>query len=833
MGVFLPHHSMKRPERPSPGVPSVPSPGSTDDQGGLSAEQYARARSIFCEALDRLPDEREAFLRQACAGDDTLRSMVESLLLNDEVAPDFMETPAMASVGMTDGAPRACLRVGQHLGAYEITAFIGAGGMSEVYRARDPRLGREVAIKVLPQAFTSDRMRLARLEREARMLASLNHPHIATIHGLEESDGIRGLVLELVEGEPLANWITPDAKSLEVGPQEAPPQGSRTGVSIVEALTIARQVADALNAAHRKNIVHRDLKPANIIVYGADDSARLNRSRVTLNTDTASDVRVKVIDFGIAKPLSGVPSTQTVTGGWTADGMMLGTAAYMSPEQARGKPIDQRTDIWAFGCVLYEMLTGRQAFPGETVSDTIAAILEREPDWQQLPAGISPGIRRLLSRCLEKDSTRRLANIGEAIGDLDEALAGSVRTENASPPITLTERRLLGWRRRKLVLAALLAAVVLAATTGTVLRMGAWSRGPAIRSLAVLPFKPLGDNQKENYIGLSVADSIIMRISQGDAVMVRPTSAVRRYATEDIDALDAGETLSVDAVLDGTWQRQDNRVRISVNLLRVSDGSSLWTERFDMRSDDIFILQDQVSDQLASRLRLQLDASRQVQRGRSGTRSMEAYDAYAKGQFYFGERRLSARTNLDTAISLFERAVTVDKDFAEAHAHLGYAYAWTAVFIEDNAALIERAKAELNTAERLEPNLGIVHHARAFISWSKYSDWRIIEALREQRLAAQLDPGLADVELGALYMHLGFRDEWRTRAEQALDRRPDESTSETDVRPRAFPRESSRGRVGRSETSAERRPGPAILPADAACLGRSAASRESGVTISG
>jgi TolB-like protein len=289
----------------------------------------------------------------------------------------------------------------------------------------------------------------------------------------------------------------------------------------------------------------------------------------------------------------------------------------------------------------------------------------------------------------------------------------------------------------------------------------------------VLPFKPLGDDQKENYIGLSVADSIIMRISRADALVVRPTSAVRQYATEDTDALNAGETLGVDAVLDGTWQRQDDRVRISVNLLRVSDGSSLWTELFDTRADDIFVLQDQVSDQLASRLRVQLEVPRQGQRRRSGTRSTEAYDAYAKGQFYFGERRPNGpHANLETAISLFERAVSVDKDFADAHAYLGYAYAFSAVFREDNAALIERAKAELNTAERLRPNLGIVHHARAFIWWSKYSGWRIVEALREQRLAAQLDPGLADIELGALYWHLGFLDEWRMRAEHALDRDP-------------------------------------------------------------
>jgi len=281
------------------------------------------------------------------------------------------------------------LAAGDRIGAYEIVALIGSGGMGEVYRARDPRLGRDVAIKVLPEAFIADAERLSRFEREARVLAALNHPHIGAIYGLEEAGRGRGLILELVEGETLAD-------QLRRGP-----------LPFREALALARQIADALEAAHGKGIIHRDLKPANIVI--------------------TPDGAVKVLDFGLAKGGSDeTPSdpmhSPTVTLQATQDGVILGTAKYMSPEQARGKTIDKRTDIWAFGCVLYQMLTAQSPFDGDTVSDTIAAILEREPAWDKLPAGTPANLKRLLQRCLQKDRKRRLHDIADARIEIDEAL---------------------------------------------------------------------------------------------------------------------------------------------------------------------------------------------------------------------------------------------------------------------------------------------------------------------------------------------------------------------------------------------------------------------------
>jgi eukaryotic-like serine/threonine-protein kinase len=285
------------------------------------------------------------------------------------------------------------LAAGTKLGSYEITGAIGAGGMGEVYRARDAKLGRDVALKVLPQAFARDAERMARFQREAKVLASLNHPNIATIHGLEDSGTTHALVMELVEGPTLADRI-------RQGP-----------IPIDEALRIAKQICEALEYAHERGIVHRDLKPANIKV--------------------TNDDAVKVLDFGLAKAIEGDPSSidisssPTMSRMATMQGVLLGTAAYMSPEQAKGKSVDRRADIWAFGCVLYEMLTGKMAFSGETVTDTLAAVIMKDPDSSQLPPGTPARVRVLLQRCLQKDPKQRLRDIGDARISLDELLAGS------------------------------------------------------------------------------------------------------------------------------------------------------------------------------------------------------------------------------------------------------------------------------------------------------------------------------------------------------------------------------------------------------------------------
>ena len=316
------------------------------------------------------------------------------------------------------------LTLGARLGPYEIIAQIGAGGMGEVYRATDTNLGRDVALKVLPDTFAQDSERLARFEREAKTLASLNHSNIAIIHGFEKAPGLRALVMELVEGPTLADRLAQGAGL------------SAHALPIDETLAIAKQIAEALEAAHEQGIIHRDLKPSNIKLR--------------------PDGTVKVLDFGLAKAMepTGVMASRLsesptiTTPAMTQAGVILGTAAYMSPEQARGKVVDKRADIWAFGCVLYEMLAGRRVFESDEVSETLAAVLTKDPDWGALPADTPAAIRRLLRRCLARDQRARLPDIGSARLDIDDARTeprlptvdpGAVETNGASA------RRIVTW----------------------------------------------------------------------------------------------------------------------------------------------------------------------------------------------------------------------------------------------------------------------------------------------------------------------------------------------------------------------------------------------------
>ena len=317
------------------------------------------------------------------------------------------------------------LAPGTQLGHFQITAALGAGGMGEVYRAVDTKLKRDVAVKVVPDFFLNDAQRIARFEREAQLLAALNHANIAAIYGLEESDGVRALVMELVEGPTLAERMA----------LSSPGDNNGTPIPLEEAMTIAKQIAEALEYAHERGIIHRDLKPANVKVK--------------------ADGAVKVLDFGLAKALaddpvsSDISTSPTLSAAATRAGFILGTAAYMAPEQARGKSVDRRADIWSFGVVFYEMLTGQQLFPGETASDSLAAVIARQPDWNALPKNSPPRIRQLLQRCLEKDPRRRLQAIGEARFAIEEAIANPDAQETPSsgkpaiaPPLW---RRALSW----------------------------------------------------------------------------------------------------------------------------------------------------------------------------------------------------------------------------------------------------------------------------------------------------------------------------------------------------------------------------------------------------
>jgi serine/threonine protein kinase/Tol biopolymer transport system component len=406
----------------------------------VDADRWNQVGDCYHSALERPPHERAAFLAQACANDPELRREVESLLGHEGQADGLLESPAWDHLAPPDEtitiAPGA-LAAGALMAEYRIVGKLGSGGMGEVYRATDTRLQREVALKVLTPAFAHDSEWLSRFQREARVLASLNHPHIAAVYGLEESGGVRAIAMELVEGPTLADRL------------------AKGRIPIPEALTIAKQIVEALEYAHEKGIVHRDLKPAN----------------VKLRPDGV----VKVLDFGLAKTVVAheTPST-TATGA----GVILGTPAYMAPEQAAGLPVDRRADIWAFGIVLFEMLTGHQIYARKTTLETLAAVARDEPRWDLLPAETPATILRLLRRCLDKDSKRRLRDIGEARIALEEDRPEE--TAGSSSPA----RR---WRARAGWIAAV-ALLGLAAAAGWIAFFRAGSGVPAADwRLSVVP----------------------------------------------------------------------------------------------------------------------------------------------------------------------------------------------------------------------------------------------------------------------------------------------------------------------------------------------------------
>jgi serine/threonine-protein kinase len=411
----------------------------------MNPDRWRQVADVYDAAIEREPAARGLFLSEACRDDSDLRREVESLLAQEH-KPLVVDQEMLAVAAVVlEGVSR--LEPGTAVGPYRVDAFIGAGGMGEVYRARDVKLNRDIALKVLPESLTRDPDRVARFTREANVLASLNHPNIAAIYGFEDEGDVHALVLELVEGPTLADRI------------------AQRPLALPEALPIARQIADALATAHEHGVIHRDLKPANIKVR--------------------DDGTVKVLDFGLAKPIQDArspqsgdappksPSPSVMSPVVTAMGLILGTAAYMSPEQAKGRPADKRSDVWAFGCVLYEMLSGKRAFDGDDVSETFASVLKSQPDWAALPNDTPVAIRRLLRRALEKDSRRRLSDMADARLEIEETqeLAG------ADAPREIIQ--LGGTSRLQRALPWTIAATLAAGLIATILVWKPWRAAPA------------------------------------------------------------------------------------------------------------------------------------------------------------------------------------------------------------------------------------------------------------------------------------------------------------------------------------------------------------------
>ena len=626
------------------------------------------------------------------------------------------------------------LDAGTRLGRYEICSKLGEGGMGDVYLAQDTKLDRKVAIKFLSEHLHSDEHARKRLVREAQTAAKLDHPNICSIYEVGEENGHSFIVMQYVEGETLELRL------------------KRKPLTPSESIQIASQVADGMAEAHAHGITHRDIKPSNIIITPRQQA--------------------KIMDFGLAKfsnpamvgtaLVNHEAETQSLL---TTPGAIVGTVPYMSPEQLKSQTLDARSDIFSFGVVLYEMLSGHQPFRSKSPAETISAILkEKPPTLSHYAPNLPQGLSRIADKCLEKDRNLRYQTAAEVRVDLERLPRNSespqevitAKSETAEKN-SYVARAGLTLTHRYVIISAALILVTLLAAIYLYYPRAQTARTAEIKSLAVLPLKSLDAN--DNYLGLGIADAAIRKISQTGKVIVRPTSAIRRYTNEDADALTAARELGVDSVLEGSFQRANDRLRVSVNLLRTSDGTSLWSEQFDLRTTDIFTIQDTVAQQVASHLRLQLDASQQAQLAKRYTSNPIAYELYVKGVYGFDQRVSAPRASIETTIEFFKQATQVDPNFALAHAQLAYAYATMSTFLEPTErAWADRAKEEINRAEELDAQLAEIHLARFQLLFSAAEGYQAEAAIREVILAQQLNPNVGHAELGYLFLHVGLEE---------------------------------------------------------------------------
>jgi serine/threonine protein kinase/tetratricopeptide (TPR) repeat protein len=597
----------------------------------MDAKTWQIVKGWLADVAELPAEERDAYLARHCADEALRGEMLE--LLADRASLSGIVTPA-------------ALARGARLGRYEVIEAIGAGGMGEVYRARDSRLGRDVAVKVVPALWSGDRDRLSRLEREARVLASLNHPNIAQIHGLEESDDRRALVLEFVEGETLAERI------------------ARGPIPVAEAVSIARQICEALEAAHDRGIIHRDLKPANVKVR--------------------PDGTVKVLDFGLAKiaaPESMALPSQPISTDGTGPGLILGTAAYMSPEQASGKPVDRRADLWALGVVLMEMLTGRRVFDGETASHVIAAVLQADPEWRTLPARTPVSVERLLRRCLSKAPSDRLDSAAAARLELLDAQS-SLRTDQASAGRSS--------RRRAIVLAALVGilGVSLAGWTTFGGRVASPPLpGPIASSVALKPRAFVLIGAFENRTGSPSLDGIVEAHIERELAMSQFLSLVPRPRIDDALALmrkPLNAPLSAETARDvcirdggirtyvtGRIDRIGKQYEIFASAFHPADGHAVITVEAEAADDNAL---PSAIRQLSNRLRADLgESAGAIRETNQELEKVTTVSPQAVRLFSDGLRAFNV-ADFSEADADFKEAIAQDANFASAYIWL----AWTA-----------------------------------------------------------------------------------------------------------------------------------------------------------
>lgn len=603
--------------------------------------------------------------------------------------------------------------IGRKIGSFEIVSIIGRGGMGVVYLARDTKLKRSVAIKSLPNTLASDSTARIRFRREAELLASLNHPNIAVIHDiieLEESDNY--LVLEFVPGETLAERIGREPLKLE------------------EALSIGQQVAEAVSAAHKKGIIHRDLKPSNIKITPED--------------------RVKVLDFGLAKPFVSEDKKIDITA--TDPGRVIGTPAYMSPEQARGKPADYHTDIWSFGCIMYEMLTGKFPFEGETATDTLARIIERQPDWEMLPNETPENVRVLLRHCLEKDPACRLGDIADATIEISETLSKS----QTAPPVKF---RRIAMITGVVVIGIILSGVALKSFPNKEIPLS--SQG--IR-LVVLPFENLGSNEDE-YFADGITDAITARLAIIRGLGVISRQSAIQYKKREKNTQHIAKELRVDYILEGTIQRErpsdpTSRVRIRPQLIRASDDTHVWAQTYDNDMSEVFRVQSDLAERVAQALDITLLEPERKALASRPTENMEAYDYYLRGDEYLYRGYLE--NNFRIAVQMYEKAIELDPTFALAYTRLARAHDkmyW--LYRDRSEERLEMEKQAVDKAFQLNPNLPEVYIALGWYHYHGFLDYDC--ALEQFAIARKSQPNNSKIFEG-----IGYVQRRQGKFEQAL-----------------------------------------------------------------
>ena len=642
--------------------------------------------------------------------------------------------------------------IGSTLTHFRITGKLGEGGMGEVYRATDIRLGRDVAIKVLPASISRDPQSLARFEREAKALAALNHPHIAGIYGFEAHLGTHFLVLELVEGETLS-------ERLRRGP-----------LPLKKALVLARQIAEAISEAHEKGIIHRDLKPGNVTITPND--------------------RVKVLDFGLAKVEQSVrsetergassavgPEAATMPADRTSPGAVMGTPAYMSPEQARGQEVDKRTDIWAFGCCLFECLSGHKPFEGRTASDLIASVLKSEPDWDLLPEETPPPVLTLLRRCLEKEPPRRLSSMGDIALTLEETARAAAAPASASPspmgPMAKhrvaeairRESSTLPKSNRGRILAAfgLVGILMVAAAAWWFRKTGDASAPPPlggnspgrILSLAVKPLDDYSGDTNNAYLSDGMTEALCAALGNLTAVRVPGRSSVMRYKGGQKSTQEMARELHVDAIVEGSVQHAANRVLITVQLVEAATDRQVWATNYERDLGDFFKVQSEVAQAIAAEIQVRLSPQDQARLSQAASVNPLVVEAYLRGRFQLAR---GTKEGFEQSLVCFREALRLDSGFAKAYSGIADAYVLAGGWWAEDAVVLSQGLKAASNAVALDPGAA---EARASLGWLYSMSWRWAEAEEAFKTALRLNPRYAKTYEGYGWLKLftGQREE--------------------------------------------------------------------------